>query len=91
MIITISILGCLVVIFGYTTFNLLKKNEKQEDIVVEYMKYLDGISKAVEFADEKLNQVDSKGIFKTDDEIGFIYSEIKEIQKILSNFRLDKL
>ena len=91
MIITISILGCLVVIFGYTTFNLLKKNEKQEDIVVEYMKYLDSISKAIEFADEKLNQVDSKGIFKTDDEIGFIYSEIKEIQKILSNFRLDKL
>jgi len=91
MIIVISILGCLVVIFGYTTFNLLKKNEKQEDIVVEYMKYLDSISKAIEFADEKLNQVDSKGIFKTDDEIGFIYSEIKEIQKILSNFRLDKL
>ena len=91
MILLSSILGCLVVILGYTTFNLLKKNEKQEDIVVEYMRYLDSISKAIEFADEKLNQVDSKGIFKNDDEIGFIYSEIKEIQKILSNFRLDKL
>jgi hypothetical protein len=90
-IIIISILGCLVVILGFTTFNLLKKNEKQEDILVEYQNYLDSLSRIVEFADEKIKTIDSKGIFKTDDEVGFIYEEIKNLQKVLSNFRIDKL
>jgi hypothetical protein len=89
--IIISILGCLVVILGFTTFNLLKKNEKQEDILAGYQNYLDSLSRIVEFADEKIKTIDSKGIFKTDDEVGFIYEEIKNLQKVLSNFRVDKL
>jgi hypothetical protein len=89
--IIISILGCLVVILGFTTFNLLKKNEKQEDILAGYQNYLDSLSRIVEFADEKIKTIDSKGIFKTDDEVGFIYEEIKNLQKVLSNFRIDKL
>ena len=89
--IIISILGCLVVILGFTTFNLLKKNEKQEDILAGYQNYLDSLSRIVEFADEKIKTIDSKGIFKTDDEVGFMYEEIKNLQKILSNFKIDKL
>ena len=41
--IILTILGVLVVILGFTTFNLLRKNEKQEDILVEYLNYLDRI------------------------------------------------
>jgi hypothetical protein len=89
--IIISVLGCLVVILGFTTFNLLKKNEKQEDILAGYQNYLDSLSRIVEFADEKIKTIDSKGIFKTDDEVGFMYEEIKNLQKVLSNFRIDKL
>ena len=48
--IVISILGVLVVIFGFTTFNLLRKNEKQEDILSGYLNYLDEISKTIELA-----------------------------------------
>ena len=89
--IVISILGVLVVALGFTTFNLLRKNEKQEDILTSYMEYLDQVSKTIEFSDEKMNKIDSQGIFKSDDEIGFMYEQIKELQKILSNFRIDKL
>ena len=90
-IIVISILGILVVVLGFTTFNLLRKNERQEDILTGYMKYLDEISKTIEFSDEKMKKIDSQGIFKSDDEIGFMYQQIKELQRILSNFRIDKL
>jgi hypothetical protein len=90
-IIVISILGILVVVLGFTTFNLLRKNERQEDILTGYMKYLDEISKTIEFSDEKMKKIDSQGIFKSDDEIGFMYEQLKELQKILSNFRIDKL
>ncbi len=89
--IVISILGVLVIVFVFTTFNLLRKNEKQEDILSGYLEYLDEISKTIEFSDEKLKKIDSKGIFANDDEVGFMYNQIKELQKILSNFRMDKL
>jgi hypothetical protein len=89
--IIISILGCLVVVLGFTTFNLLRKNEKQEDILLGYQTYLDQISKAIEFADEKIKNIDSRGIFKNDDEVGFIYEEIKNLQQLLSSFKMNKL
>ena len=89
--IVISILGVLVVVLGFTTFNLLRKNEKQEDILAGYITYLDQLSRIIEISDEKLKKVDERGIFKSDDEIGFMYEQIKDLQRILSNFRVDKL
>ncbi len=89
--IVISVLGVLVVILGFTTFNLLRKNEKQEDILAGYVTYLDQLSRIIELSDEKLKQIDAREIFKSDDEIGFMYEQIKELQRILSNFRIDKL
>ena len=87
----ISILGVLVVVLGFTTFNLLRKNEKQEDILAEYITYLDQLSRIIEISDEKLKKIDERGIFKNDDEIGFMYQQIKQLQRIQSNFRIDKL
>ena len=89
--IVISVLGVLVVILGFTTFNLLRKNEKQEDILAGYVTYLDQLSRIIEVSDEKLKKIDERQIFKSDDEIGFMYEQIKELQRILSNFRVDKL
>ena len=89
--VVISILGVLVVVLGFTTFNLLRKNEKQEDILAEYITYLDQLSRIIEISDEKLKKIDERGIFKSDDEIGFMYTQIKDLQRILSNFRIDKL
>ena len=63
-IILISILSALVVVLGFTTFNLMKKNEQQEDILVEYMKYLNKISQAIEISDVKLKKLDAQGRFK---------------------------
>ena len=89
--IVISVLGVLVVVLGFTTFNLLRKNEKQEDILAGYVTYLDQLSRTIELSDEKLKKIDERGIFKSDDEIGFMYEQIKELQRILSNFRVEKL
>ena len=89
--IVISVLGVIVVVLGFTTFNLLRKNEKQEDILTGYMSYLDQLSRIIEISDEKLKKIDERGIFKSDDEIGFMYEQIKELQRILSQFRMDKL
>jgi hypothetical protein len=86
MILVTIILGVMVVILGYTTFNLLRKNEKQEDILTGYMSYLNKISETIEVADKKLQEVDAKGSFKSDDEVGFFFQQIQSIQTILNSF-----
>jgi hypothetical protein len=88
--IVIAVLSILVVILGFTTFNLLRKNEKAEDIVVGYLIYLDKISKVIEASDEKLKKIDYKGSFRSDDEVGFFFEQIKKIQDILNDFKLKK-
>jgi hypothetical protein len=90
-IIAITVLSVLVVILGYTTLNLLRKNEKAEDIVVGYLIYLDKISKVIEASDAKLKKIDYKGSFESDDEIGFFFAQVKKIQEILNEFKLKKL
>jgi hypothetical protein len=83
-------LAVLVVILGFTTFNLLKKNEKAEDIVVGYVEYLDRLSRVIEISDKKLKQLDSAGAFKADDEVGSIFKGIQQIQEILNEFNVRK-
>ena len=91
MIALVIILSIMVVILGYTTFNLLRKNEKQEDILVGYMTYLNKISDTIEVADKKLKELDYKGSFKADDEVGFVFEQIKSIQTILNSFNIKNL
>ena len=86
MILTIILLSILVVTLGFTTYNLLKKNEKQEDILAGYMTYLNKISDTIEISDKKMMEVDAKGSFKSDDEIGFFFEQIKTIQTALNSF-----
>ena len=81
----------MVVILGFTTINLLKKIETAEDIVVNYLLYLDKISKVIEMSDTRLKKIDAKGTFKSDDEVGFFFEEIKQIQNILNDFNVKKL
>jgi len=86
MILTIVLLSILVVVLGYTTFNLLKKNEKQEDILSGYMTYLNKISDTIELSEKKMMEVDANGSFKSDDEVGFFFEQIKTIQIALNSF-----
>jgi len=90
IIITICVLAVLVVILGFTTFNLLKKTEKQEDIVAGYLIYLDRMSRTIEISDKKLKELDRGGVFKADDEVGVIFKSILQIQDILNEFNLRK-
>ena len=91
MIIAIVILSVIVLALGYTTFNLLRKFEKQEDILAGYLDYLDKISRVIEVSDEKLQQIDARGTFQSDDEVGFFFQQIKGLQDILNDFQIKKL
>ena len=89
--IIISILSVIVVILGFTTFNLLRKNEKQEDILAEYLMYLDRLSKTIDVSDKKLKEIERAGTFKSDDEVGYFFKSIQDIQDILNDFKLKEI
>ena len=92
------ILLTLLLILSYTTFNLLRKNEKLEDMVENqskilsgYMSYLNKITDIIEHSDKRLKEVDSKGSFKSDDEVGFFFEQIKALQDILNSFNVKNI
>lgn len=87
MIETIVILVLMVVVLGYTTINLLFKNEKAEDIIISQQKYISSISEIIKNSEKKIKEIDEKEVFKSDDEIGWFFNEIKKIQNILSQYK----
>ena len=88
--IILGILGILVVILGYTTFNLLRKNEKAEDIIISQSDFIDKFSQQLDSSEKRLSKIDEKGTFSSDDEIGWFFNEVKQLQNDLSRFKIDQ-
>ena len=61
--------------------NLIKKNEVMEDFINKQ-------SDAIAACDTRLKQIDQKGVFYADDEIGWFFEEVKKIQEALNEFRM---
>ena len=61
--------------------NLIIKNERLEDFISKQ-------SEAIEACDQRLKQIDDKGIFYADDQIGFFFKEVQKIQEALNEFTL---
>ena len=91
LIITVCVLAVLSIILGWTTYNLMKKQEKSEDILLGYMEYLDKFSRVIEISNKKLKEVDNKRIFEKDDDVGVIFDSILQIQEILNEFTVKKV
>ena len=86
-IIIIPILILVIAILGYAVFNLLRKVEKLEQLLVNQNSLITTISTAIELSDQRLKQIDAKGIFEADDEIGWFFKSIKEIQSELNTLK----
>jgi ABC-type sugar transport system permease subunit len=88
MIIIIIILVLLVLVLMFTNYNLLKKNEKCEDIIKSYETYMVNFSNIINFSDKKIKEIDARGAFESDDEIGFFFKQIKFLQDQLNGFKI---
>ena len=61
--------------------NLILKNERLEDFISKQ-------SEAIQACNQRLKQIDDKGIFYADDQIGFFFKEVQKIQEALNEFLL---
>jgi len=90
MIYIILILSILVVVLGFTTFNLLKKNERAEDIISYYEGYMREIDEQIKFIDKRVKEIDTKGTFESDDEVGFFFQRLKLLVELLATYKLQR-
>ena len=85
----IGFLSIVIVVFVYTTINLMRKAEKIEDVIIRYDGFISEYSKQLENSQTRLDEIDAKGIFKSDDEIGWFFKQIKRLQDDVSRFKAD--
>ena len=79
-------------VFGtisYIIWNLLRKNERQEDIISTQNEYIQTISTIMTESNKKIKEIDSKQIFQSDDEIGWFFNGIKEIQELINEYNIN--
>ena len=86
MVQTIIILSLTTIVFAFTTWNLLRKNEAAEEIVEEQEKFISYFAKEIDDSMQKMKDLDTKGAFENDDETGFVFKQLYTIIEKLENY-----
>ena len=86
MVLFIVLLSVLTLILGYTTYNLLRKNEAIEDVVEEQEILISEIAERIDSSMARMKEIDRLGSFEADDETGFVFKNMYEIISELENY-----
>ena len=86
MVVFIVLLSVLTLILGYTTYNLLRKNEAIEDVVEEQEILISEIAERIDSSMARMKEIDRLGSFEADDETGFVFKNMYEIISELENY-----
>ena len=81
-------LTAIIIISFFVIRNLLRQVEKLEDIKNNYEDFITKQSEAINTCIERLKEIDDKGIFYNDDQVGWFFKELKKIQEALNEFTL---
>lgn len=83
-----ALLSAIILVCVYIIWNLNNKLVKAEDVIEEQIDYLRKVSLTIQESNLYVNQLDEKGHFRSDDEIGTFFNFMKEIQDLINSFRL---
>ena len=72
------ILFIIIIFITYLLILSLRKINQYEDFILQ-------ISSIIEFSTKKMKQVDSTGHYESDDETGFFFEQLKDIQLLLDS------
>lgn len=82
----INIALWLFTIAGYAIYNLYQKNIKLESMVRTQEEVFHALKQITEESDKRLKDMDAKGIFQSDDEVGTFFKTIMTLQGILNEY-----
>ena len=66
------------IFFGVLLYYSLKRITQYEEFILQ-------IQQVITFATNKMKQVDSRGHYEADDETGFFFQQLKDIQQLLDD------
>ena len=78
----------IILILSYIIRNLLIKVEKYEDVTVDQTQYLQNICNLIGDSKKHLTKLDERGVFQSDDEVGYFFNQMKLVQKELHRYML---
>ena len=88
MIWIIGLLGLLLIVSMFAIYNLLIKVEKYVDVVQDQVQYLNNISATIAEAKMHLQKLDESGTFQSDDEVGYFFKQLQNVQEELNRYML---
>ena len=74
------VLGLLVLVEGYVIWNLFRKTELLET-------WVEAFTRRIQYIQDDLKVIDSKGHFEADDEVGTIFKQIQDTIDQLSDLK----
>ena len=86
MVLIIVILSVLTLLLGYTTYNLLRKNEALEDAIEEQEVVIADVAEKIDSSMAQMKEIDILGSFEADDETGIIFKNLYEIISELEQY-----
>ena len=86
--ILLAILCVVLLGLSYIVYNLNRKVIKQESIIEYQVGYLRNVAYLISESKIYVEQLDEKGTFRSDDEVGVFFNFMKEIQETINAYRL---
>lgn len=71
-------------------FLLIRRNNALEKAFIQQQEYIDAISIIIADSDAKLKELDTLGAFEADDEVGTFFTNLREMQNLISQFNTRK-
>ena len=91
MIYIIIILSILLIASLYIIYNLFRKVEVLETLAEKHSDYLVRLNDMVSVSTKRLDEIDDKGAFSSDDDIGWFFTYVKQVQDLLKQYVTDNV
>ena len=85
------ILSVLLIAALYVIYNLFRKVEVLETLAEKHSDYLVRLNDMVSVSTKRLDEIDDKGAFSSDDEIGWFFTYVKQVQDLLKQYVTDNV
>lgn len=91
MIYIIILLSIALISALYVIYNLFNKVEILETLAEKHSEYLVRLNDIVVVSENRLKEIDDKGSFSSDDEIGWFFSYISQVQELLKEYIVENI
>ena len=85
LIITTIVLSFISIFLFIRGISLVKRNEMLEDVIVQYDLRDDETKKVLEVMLQQMQEIDIKGSFEADDEVGAVFTQLKNVIETYNN------